>query len=77
MTKKILAGVVVARSEKTISVEVERKVKHRLYLKMQRIHKKILAHDEETQANIGDKVEITEIRPVSKRKSWALNKILK
>jgi small subunit ribosomal protein S17 len=77
MTKKILAGVVVARSEKTISVEVERKVKHRLYLKMQRIHKKILAHDEEMQANIGDKVEITEVRPVSKRKSWSLNKIVK
>jgi len=77
MSKKTLIGKVVTSSQKTISVEVERQVKNRLYQKMQKIHKKILAHDETMQAKVGEMVEIIETKPRSLRKSWALSKVLK
>lgn len=77
MAKKTLKGIVVSSHQKTISVEVERQVKHPLYLKTQKVHKKILAHDENAEAKIDDVVEIVETKPISKRKSWMLSKIIK
>lgn len=61
----------------TISVSTERRIKDPKYGKTYRSTKKILAHDKIGEAKIGDKVEITECRPISKRKSYNLSKIIK
>lgn len=73
MSSKKLTGVVVsAKMKKTVVVEVERLVKHRMYGKYQRRHKRYLAHDEEGKCCEGDKVEIKETRPMSRRKSFII-----
>jgi len=77
MNNKSMTGIVVSQSTKTISVKIERQIKNRIYRKIMKVNKNILAHDENQEAKIGDIVEIIETRPVSKRKSWKLNKILK
>ncbi len=70
-------GVVVSnRMDKSITVLVERKLKHPLYGKFVKLSKKFMAHDENNEANIGDKVKIMETRPLSKRKRWRLVEIL-
>lgn len=75
--KKILVGVVVStKMEKTITVNVETKFKHKLYHKLVIRNKKYHAHDENRTANVGDIVEIIETRPLSKTKNWRLNKII-
>ncbi|MEE9141398.1 MAG: 30S ribosomal protein S17 [Gammaproteobacteria bacterium] len=58
--------------DKTISVSVERLVKHPVYGKYVRRTSKLLAHDEKNECNEGDVVTIAECRPYSKRKSWRL-----
>jgi small subunit ribosomal protein S17 len=58
--------------DKTASVAVERLVKHPVYGKFIRRTTKILAHDEQNEAKVGDTVEIAECRPLSKRKSWRI-----
>lgn len=75
--KRTLIGKVVSdKMDKTVSVLIERRVKHPLYGKIVRRSKKYLAHDENNQAKIGDTVEIQESRPISKNKSWVLTKII-
>ena len=75
--KRTLLGKVVSdKMDKTVSVLVERRVKHPLYGKIVRRSKKYLAHDENNQAKIGDIVEIQESRPISKNKSWVLSKVV-
>ena len=75
--KRTLIGKVVSdKMEKTVSVLIERRVKHPLYGKIIRRSKKYLAHDETNQAKIGDTVEIQEGRPISKNKSWVLTKVV-
>lgn len=75
--KRTLTGKVVSdKMDKTVSVLIERRVKHPLYGKVIRRSKKYLAHDETNQAKIGDTVEIQEGRPISKNKSWVLTKIV-
>ncbi len=70
-TKKILRGIVVSDAmDKTIVVEVGRYVKHPKYKKFYTINKKYHAHDETNQYKIGDKVEIIETKPISKKKSF-------
>ncbi|HEB62628.1 MAG TPA: 30S ribosomal protein S17 [Bacteroidetes bacterium] len=70
-------GVVVSnRMDKSITVLVERKLKHPLYGKFVKMSKKFMAHDENNEANIGDKVRIMETRPLSKNKRWRLVEIL-
>ncbi len=70
-------GVVVSnRMDKSITVLVERKLKHPLYGKFVKMSKKFMAHDEKNEANIGDKVRIMETRPLSKKKRWRLVEIL-
>lgn len=75
--RKTLSGVVVSdKMNKTIVVLVETKTKHKLYGKLVITHKKYHAHDEKEECNVGDRVRIVETRPLSKTKSWKLDKIL-
>jgi len=70
---RVLRGTVVkAAMQDTCTVAVERYVKHPKYKKYQRRTKKYLVHDAGNTANIGDKVEIKEVPPISKRKTYAL-----
>lgn len=74
---RTLTGRVVSnKMDKTITVRVDRLVKHPLYGKYIRRSTKLLAHDEENQCREGDLVAITSCRPLSKRKAWTLVKIL-
>ena len=71
MPKRILSGVVVSsKSNKTITVDVTRRIKHKLYKKIIRQTKKYHAHDENNQYKIGDTVSIIETKPISKLKKW-------
>ena len=71
MPKRILSGVVVSsNSNKTITVSVTRRIKHKLYKKIIRQTKKYQAHDEDNQFKIGDNVSIIESKPISKLKKW-------
>ncbi len=76
-TRKLTkAGVVVSdKMDKTIVVKVERQFTHPLYKKTVRVHKKFMAHDENNEAQIGDKVIIEENRPLSRKKRWNLQEI--
>lgn len=71
MPKRLLSGVVVSsNSNKTIVVEVTRRIKHKLYKKIIKRAKKYHAHDENNIFKKGDIVTIEETRPISKLKSW-------
>ncbi len=71
--RKVRQGTVVSVSgNKTIVVQVERRKRHPLYGKVIRLTRKFHAHDEENKAVVGDKVSITESRPISKLKRWRL-----
>tara|TARA_B100001057_G_C22702685_1_gene892428 strand:- start:741 stop:986 length:246 start_codon:yes stop_codon:yes gene_type:complete len=71
MPKRILSGVVIsANSNKTIIVNVTRRIKHKLYKKIIRQTKKYHAHDENNEFNVGDLVSIIEAKPFSKLKKW-------
>ena len=70
-------GVVVSSAmQKSVMVAVSRQVPHSLYKKFVRRTHKFMAHDEENQCHVGDKVEIEETRPLSKRKRWIVREIL-
>lgn len=64
------------KMNKTITVVVERQIKHPMYGKFITRSKKFTAHDEENQCGIGDKVVIMETRPLSKKKHWRLIEVL-
>ena len=71
MPKRILIGTVVSdKTDKTVTVLVERKVKHPLYGKIIRRSKKYHAHDEDNAFKTGEKVRIEETAPYSKTKTW-------
>tara|TARA_B100000989_G_scaffold298030_1_gene285793 strand:- start:5799 stop:6050 length:252 start_codon:yes stop_codon:yes gene_type:complete len=71
MPKRILSGVVIsANSNKTITVNVTRRIKHKLYKKIIRQTKKYHAHDEKNEFGVGDLVYIIETKPISKMKKW-------
>jgi small subunit ribosomal protein S17 len=71
MPKRILIGTVVSdKTDKTVTVNVERKEKHPLYGKIIRRSKKYHAHDEGNEFKPGDVVRIEETRPISKTKTW-------
>jgi len=69
--------VVSAKMQKTIVVEVTRRVPHPLYKRIVTKRKKFYAHDEESQAKIGDVVRIIECRPLSRLKRWQLGEIVR
>lgn len=76
-SRKSRIGLVVSdKMTKTITVTVERKVKHPIYGKFVKKSKKFHAHDEEGKADIGDTVRIMETRPLSKTKRWRLVEII-
>ncbi len=71
--RKVRKGTVVSVSgNKTIVVQAERRKRHALYGKVIRLTRKFHAHDDGNKAKVGDKVTITETRPVSKLKRWRL-----
>ncbi|MBS1239065.1 MAG: rpsQ [Deltaproteobacteria bacterium] len=72
-----MVGVVVSnKMNKTVIVSVERLVKHQMYQKYVRRQTKYAAHDETNICQIGDKVQITESRPLSRSKRWRVSKIV-
>jgi len=71
-----MGTVVSDKMDKTVTVLVERLVKHRLYKKYVRRRAKFAAHDEVNACRIGDRVLISESRPLSKNKKWRISKIL-
>lgn len=76
-TARTLVGQVVSTSmDKTIAVRIERRVEHPLYRKFVRKSTKLLAHDENNECGEGDTVAIEECRPLSKRKSWRLQRVI-
>jgi small subunit ribosomal protein S17 len=75
--QRALTGKVVSdKMDKTVSVLIERRIKHPLYGKIIRRSKKYLAHDETNQAKVGDTVEIREGRPISKNKLWVMTRVV-
>lgn len=71
-----LSGRVVSdKMDKTVTVLIERRVKHSLYGKILNKSSKIHAHDEKNECRTGDTVTITETKPLSKTKSWTLVKV--
>ena len=76
-TKAIVTGVVVSdKMDKTVKVAIERQIRDGLYGKTQRRTSTFLAHDEKNEAKIGDKVAITESRPLSARKRWVVTSVV-
>jgi small subunit ribosomal protein S17 len=75
--RKTRIGVVTSSNmEKTISVSVVRRLRHPIYGKFVKKSRKFMAHDENNDCNVGDKVRIMETRPLSKNKRWRLVEIL-
>lgn len=75
--RKVREGVVVSdKMDKTIVVQVERRVRHPLYVRIVRRTRRYKVHDEHNEARIGDQVRIMETRPLSKEKRWRLVEIL-
>ena len=75
--KRQMVGTVVSnKADKTVTVLVERLVKHKIYHKIMRRRTKFAAHDDRNDCQIGDKVLISESRPLSKSKRWRVIKIV-
>ena len=76
-TKAEIQGVVVSgKMDQSVVVAVERRVRHGLYGKIQRRTSKFMAHDPGNQAKEGDVVAIVETRPLSRRKRWAVVRVV-
>ena len=76
-TNRTLTGPVISdKMDKTITVQVERRVKHPLYGKFVRRSTKVHAHDEANECKLGDVVMVEQCRPLSKSKTWRLVKIV-
>jgi small subunit ribosomal protein S17 len=76
VTRTFVGKVVSDKRAKTITVLVERRVKHELYGKIIGRSSKYHAHDEKSEYKMGDVVEITESRPISKTKSWVVTRLV-
>jgi small subunit ribosomal protein S17 len=74
--KTLTAAVVSKSGDKSVTVAIDYKVKHPKYGKYMRRRTKLAVHDEHNKSSVGDVVEIAQCRPVSKRKSWRLLKIV-
>lgn len=75
--RKQRIGVVTSSSmDKSITVSIEKKLRHPIYGKYVKQTKKFMAHDEKNECNVGDTVKIMESRPLSKRKRWRLVEII-
>lgn len=76
VVRTFVGKVVSDKRAKTVTVSVERRVKHELYGKIVGRSSKYHAHDERGEYKMGDTVEITESRPVSKTKSWVVTRLV-
>ena len=76
LTRTLVGRVVSNKMDKTVTVLIERRVKHPLYGKYMVRSKKYHAHDETDQYNEGDMVEIAETRPISRTKAWTVTKLV-
>ncbi|MBM3911385.1 MAG: 30S ribosomal protein S17 [Sphingomonadales bacterium] len=75
--RKEKIGVVVSnKMNKSITISVEKKVKDSMYHKFMKSSRKFMAHDEQNECNVGDRVRIVETRPLSKNKCWRLVEII-
>ncbi len=75
--RKVRQGVIVSdKMDKTVVVSVESRVRHPLYGRIVRRSKKYKAHDEGNEFHVGDTVEITECRPLSKDKCWRVSRLV-
>ena len=75
-TRTLVGRVVSDRMEKTVTVIVERRVKHAMYNKIIVRSSKYHAHNDDNAAKVGDVVEIQESRPLSKSKTWVVTKLV-
>jgi len=76
LRKERIGLVISNKMEKSIVVEIQRRVKHPMYGKFIKKTSRFTAHDEKNDSNIGDKVRIMETRPLSKNKCWRLVEII-
>ncbi len=76
LSRTLVGRVVSNKMDKTVTVRVERRVKHPVYGKYVVRTTKYHAHDETNQVNEGDLVEIAETRPISKTKTWAVRRVV-
>jgi small subunit ribosomal protein S17 len=75
--RKVRTGVVVSeKMDKTVLVQIDRKVRHPLYQKTVRRSNKLAVHDESNDAHVGDTVRVMETRPLSKTKRWRVVEIV-
>ena len=75
--RKVRSGVVTSDArDKTITVQVERLVRHPLYSRVVKKNTRLMAHDEKNDAHLGDTVEVMETRPLSKTKRWRLIQVI-
>lgn len=75
--RKVMRGTVTSnKMQKTVVVQVDRKVRHPMYEKFVSRRTKLYAHDENGEAGIGDVVELAQTRPISKLKSWRVVRIV-
>ena len=76
-TKAEVQGVVISdKMDQSVVVSVERRVRHGLYGKIQRLTSKFMAHDSANEAKVGDVVAMVETRPLSRRKRWAVVRVV-
>jgi small subunit ribosomal protein S17 len=76
LRKERVGKVVSNKMQKTITIAIDRKVKHAIYGKFMNKTTKLMAHDEKNEAGIGDTVKIMETRPLSKNKRWRLVEVV-
>jgi len=76
MKQQLVGTVLSNKTDKTVTVQVERLVRHSVYKKFVRRRARYAAHDENNTCGIGDRVMITESRPLSKRKRWRISQII-
>jgi small subunit ribosomal protein S17 len=76
LRKERIGKVVSNKMQKSITIAIDRKVKHPIYGKFMNKTTKLMAHDEKNEAGIGDTVKISETRPLSKNKRWRLVEIV-
>ena len=76
MAKNIIGLVTSSKADKTIVITTHTRKTHPLYRKQYTVTSKFMAHDEKNEAEVGDTVQITECRPISKRKRFTLTKII-
>jgi small subunit ribosomal protein S17 len=74
--KRLIGRVVSDKMEKTVVVAIERRKTHRVYKKVVNFTKKVMAHDESNEVELGSLVQVVESKPISKNKRWVVEKVL-